>query len=62
MKRGEVMKQLRKIAKERNLPIDIDEGSNHTKVWIGTGWVMVPRHNEINENTARGILRDAREV
>ena len=43
------------------MPFDVTEGGSHSKVWIGERFVTVPRHNEINELTARAILRDAKE-
>lgn len=33
------------------------EGGSHTKVSIGENHTVVPRHNEINEITARAILK-----
>jgi hypothetical protein len=37
----------------------VKEGGSHSKVWLGERFVVVPRHNEINELTAKGRLRDA---
>ena len=51
---------LRQIAKEQGLALDVTEGGSHTKIWLGDRFVIVPRHNEINELTAKGIMRDAR--
>ena len=34
-------------------------GSKHAKWTYGNHSVMVPRHKEINENTAKAILRQA---
>lgn len=34
----------------------ITEGGSHTKVRIGNRSEMVPRHNEVNEMTARAII------
>ena len=61
VKRTELMKQLRKIAKEKNQPYMETEGGSHTKVEIGDRKATVPRHNEINELTARGILKHMKE-
>lgn len=33
------------------------EGGAHTMVQIGGKATTIPRHNEINEHTARGILK-----
>lgn len=54
------MRELRTIAQERGEDYREDEGGRHTKVRIGDRIIMVPRHREINENTARGILKGAR--
>ena len=53
------MKQLRKIAKEQGVELVETEGGKHSKGWIGAKSLIVPRHREINELTARGILRKA---
>lgn len=34
--------------------------AKHDKWTNGVDVIMVPRHNEINENTARGILKETR--
>jgi mRNA interferase HicA len=62
VKRSDLLKRLRRIAKDRGVDIDIVEGGSHTKVRIGDRIVVVPRHAEINELTARAVLRDAEEV
>lgn len=60
MKRSDLMKQLHEIAKEQGVTYAVSEGGSHTKVHLGDRFVTVPRHREINELTARGILRDAK--
>jgi mRNA interferase HicA len=57
MKRRDLMKRLAAEAKARGLNIEITEGGSHTKVAIGDNQTVVPRHNEINEITARAILK-----
>lgn len=57
MKRKELQRRLAKIAKRRGASITWSEGGNHSKVTIGDMETTVPRHNEINELTAKGILR-----
>jgi len=57
MKRRELMKRLAKIAKAQGLEMLVSEGANHTKVIIGDRLDVVPRHNEINEMTAKSIIR-----
>lgn len=54
------MKQLRKIAKSKGVEMSTREGGSHTKVMLGDHFVMVPRHTEINERTALGIIDDAK--
>lgn len=34
-----------------------EEGGNHTKVWVGDRQTVVARHAEINDITARVILK-----
>jgi hypothetical protein len=57
MKRRELMKRLAQIAKAQGLEMRLTEGANHTKVIIGDRTDVVPRHTEINEMTARAIIR-----
>ena len=57
MKRRDLMKRLAQIAKAQGMEMRLTEGGNHTKVSIGTRTEMVPRHNEINEMTAKAIIR-----
>jgi len=51
------MKELARHAHALGLPLDVTEGANHTKVRIGDLRTTVPRHREINEVTARAILK-----
>lgn len=57
MKRKQLLRRLRDIAKSRHMPIHIREGGSHTVVTIGSAQTSVPRHSEINEVTARHIIR-----
>ena len=57
MKRRDLMKRLAQIAKAKGLEMHLTEGGNHTKVVIGDRTDVVPRHTEINEMTARSIIR-----
>ena len=50
------MKRIGQIAREKGLTAIYTEGGSHTKVILGDRQTVVPRHNEINEHTARGIL------
>lgn len=51
------MRKLRDIARERRVEMEIEEGGRHTKVRIEDRTTVVPRHNEINEHTARSIIK-----
>ena len=55
MKRRDVLKKLL----DAGFSIIRDDGS-HTNLWKpGSRVIQVPRHREINENTARQLLKDA---
>lgn len=56
MKRVDVIKQIRKIAKARGIAVEFSEGANHTHVTLGDKKTTIPRHKELRERTARGIL------
>ena len=60
MKRRDLEAQIGKIAKQRGLPVTYTEGGNHTRVQIGQDVTFIPRHKEIQEPTARGILATLR--
>lgn len=57
MKRRDLIKQLKVIAKDADLEYIEEEGAKHTKVQIGVKQTTVPRHNEVNEITAKAILK-----
>lgn len=57
MKRRDLIRRLKAIARERGMDMTIVEGASHTKVRIGDRQNVVPRHVEINEITARQIIR-----
>lgn len=57
MKRKDLMKRLASEAKRQGLDMIITEGGNHTKVSIGERATVVARHNEVNEITAKAILK-----
>ncbi len=42
VKRKELMKRLRNVAKERDLEFAEVEGANHTRVWVGKAYTTVP--------------------
>ena len=60
MRRSDLLKRLRQLAKEAGVVFEITEGGSHSKVHLGGRFVIVPRHNEVNELTAKAILRDAK--
>lgn len=54
------MKRIRTIAKEKGVDVTFSEGGSHTIVrFNGLKVTLIPRHNEINEMTARGAIRSA---
>lgn len=55
------MKRLSQIAREQGEELVAEEVGGHTKVWIGRRMVTIPRHREISEFTARGIIRKMEE-
>lgn len=63
MKKRDLIKRLRTIAKLSATDLKfVREGANH-EVWtIGTNQLVIPRHREINEHTARGIIKKAEEA
>jgi mRNA interferase HicA len=63
VKKRDVIKRLRAIAKVASTDLEfVREGSNH-EVWaIGGERLVIPRHREINEHTARGIIKRAEEM
>jgi len=63
MKRTKLMKEIARRAKSGGVEwVFVREGANH-EVWqYGTLRVTMPRHSDINELTAKGILRDIEEA
>ena len=63
MKRKALEKQLAKNAKEAGTTWEfVREGANHSVWSFGGMLITIPRHNDINELTAKGILKDTDEV
>lgn len=58
-----LIKQIRAIAKKDGLELTfLREGGNH-EIWsIGGQRLVIPRHREINEYTARSIINMVKEV
>ena len=57
MKRKELEKRLNRLAKDHRATAIWTEGGSHSKVSINGIETTVPRHSEINELTAKGIIR-----
>jgi hypothetical protein len=60
MKRRELLDRMGQIARVYGITFDKYHpvhGGNHDKYFVGSLSVEVPRHSEIVEYTARGILR-----
>jgi mRNA interferase HicA len=57
VKRKELMKRLRNVAKTRGVEFTETEGANHTRVWVGEDNTTVPRHNEIDDLLAKKIMK-----
>lgn len=57
MTRRELLSRLRRHARRTGQPFQLVEGARHTKVTIGDRRTVVPRHTEINDITARAILK-----
>lgn len=59
MKRADLIAKISKAAANAGTRFDrVREGGNHTIYRYGAQNVAIPRHKEINELTAKGILRD----
>ena len=63
MKRRKLVRLLRVIARSADTEFKfIREGRSH-QIWtIGGERVYIPRHREVNEHTARAILKEARKA
>ena len=63
VKKRDLMKRLRAIAESADVELDlVREGGNH-EIWTLAGErLVIPRHREVNERTAEGIIRKAEEV
>lgn len=65
MKRRELLSEMAKTARSYGIGFDKDHpvhGGRHDKFFVGGHSVEVPRHTEIVEYTARGILRTFRQL
>ena len=59
MKRRDLISRIAKTAKANKVSWDlVREGANH-EIWqCGSTKVSIPRHREVNESTATGIMKD----
>ena len=60
MKREQLMKELRKIGKKAKYELTFVRSGPHDTWRIAGRNLSIPHHKEINEHTARGIIKDAR--
>lgn len=62
MKQRDILKALRKMAKEAGVEfVLVRNGANHDIYRLSDLAITMPRHTEVNELTAKGILKDANE-
>ena len=57
MKHGELIRRINKIAKTKGLSARYSEGGSHTSLDLGDKHTTIPRHAEVNERTAKAILK-----
>jgi len=63
VKNGVLLQELRKIAKAKGLTLNlVRHGGNHDLYELGTVRLTVPRHPEVNEMTAKSIIREAKKA
>jgi hypothetical protein len=58
MRKRDLERRMRKLAQEYGVPVHSAEGGSHTKWHAGSEAMPVPRHAEVNERTAKGILEN----
>jgi hypothetical protein len=58
VKRRDLLRELQRIAASKNLQLDLVRTTGPHDIYkLGTKTFPIPRHTEINEFTARGILK-----
>lgn len=62
MKRKDLIRAIKRYAKVNSLDVVETEGANHTKFKVGNQATVVARHNEINEITAKAILKQIQQA
>ncbi|WP_212825715.1 type II toxin-antitoxin system HicA family toxin [Polymorphospora rubra] len=59
MKRVDLIRAIARAARRSGVGFDlVREGGSHSIFRYGSQNVVIPRHSEVNELTARAILRD----
>jgi mRNA interferase HicA len=59
VKRDELIRKISKAARRNDLKLElVREGGKHSIYRCGSQQITVPRHREINELTATGIMAD----
>jgi hypothetical protein len=58
MKRHELLRKIRNEARAQGKNVTQSEGGSHTKLTVGATTVRMPRHQRINIDTARAIMRE----
>ena len=60
MRKQRLMKELRRMARDKSVELRLLRQGRH-EVWLfGTERLVIPRHAEIDEHTGLAILRQAR--
>lgn len=62
MKQKDLLRELHAIAARKGLRLEHVRSGKHAIYRLGDHTIPVPRHREINELTARQILKDAEGV
>jgi hypothetical protein len=57
VKRADLIRRVREAAKAAGLGFEVIGGGSHDKLVVGGSRYPLPRHTEINEMTAQGILK-----
>ncbi|MDR1430605.1 MAG: hypothetical protein LBI99_00605 [Propionibacteriaceae bacterium] len=63
MKKRDLVKRIADSARDRDVEWElVRRGANHDVYRLGGSIIPVPRHNEIQERTAEGILKECQSV
>ena len=57
MKRGDVLRKIRKAAKAQGVPLELFERTNHTGIQCGSIRTTIGRHSEISDLMAETIYK-----